>query len=82
MELSRHDMGQEKRNTNIEATHLEEEPSSARPNAKTHPIFYYNSHANIFFFLAVSALTRPVSSASTDCWFAVRSVFCPVPSLD
>jgi hypothetical protein len=29
-------------------------------------------------FPAVSALTRPVSSASTDCWFAVRLVSIPI----
>lgn len=33
-------------------------------------------HILTYFVLsAVSALTRPVSSASTDCWFAVRLVF-------
>lgn len=51
-----------------------EEPSSARDKCeKSHKfldhILTYSS------FPAVSALTRPVSSASTDCWFAVRLVF-------
>ena len=60
------------RTRNNEARHLEE-PSSARSNTLNCHEFhdYVLTYCS---FLAASALTRPVSSASTDCWFAVRLV--------